>query len=414
MAREQTFIPGTVVPSTFLNDRQDLESALTFIRVEIASPSAIRVPVVTDGSTSGQTPAIIGGQPRVNTTPYVLGLTTAGQGSQPITYDVYATLQGTTITGTGGYGFVLQLVGRSAGTPYGGTPGAVPASSRKVAELDWSGGTIVALRNTVEVAGHAGMHAYGLPNGLGDPLPAKSIDVSQLMPSVTNKQAFPGDLKMSVAAADHGPRGDGTFEWVLISPGRRLSQASYPTLYAAMGNPALDGSGTFALPAVNDRALVGAGTKYPFGTTWGTDYYPLQNAEMPQHAHGNATGPMDRNNPHGHITTETAHNHTLTDPQHTHDTPNLNTTASSKVVIWTSSGQGNSWIAPGTAAFGTSHPSSTGITLAAQSTGLTINANDINHLHAIGPDGGDPSNQPNAKPHENRQPSIALNVFLKT
>jgi microcystin-dependent protein len=281
MARETTFTPGVVVSSTFLNDRQDLESALTFIRVELASTTSIRVPVVADGSPAGQTPAIINGQPRLNGTPYVMGLSSGTQGSSATTFDVYATLAGAVITD----GFTLQLVGRTGGSPYGGTPGAAPANSRKVAELDWTGAVINALRNTVEVAGHAGNHAYGLPSGYGDPLAAKSIDVSQLMASVTNKQAFVGDLKLSLATSDHGPRGDGTFEWVLVSPGRTLPAATYPALYAAMGSPALTG-GNFSLPAINDRALVAAGSTYPAGNAPGAPTVTLAPLNIPRHYHG--------------------------------------------------------------------------------------------------------------------------------
>ena len=411
MAREQTFTPGTVVSSVFLNDRQDLESALTFIRVELASATAIRVPVVADGSPNGQTPAIINGQPRVNGTPYVLGLSTSSQGSQPVTYDIYATPQGSTIIGDGTYGFVLQLVGRTGGTPYGGAPGTVPATSRKVAELDWSGATIVALRNTIEVAGHAYHHRFGG----GDPLPAASVDVSMLAASATNKSAFVGDLKMSVAAGDHGPRGDGTFEWVLISANRRLSQASYPTLYAAMGSPALDGNNTFALPAVNDRALVAAGTTHPVGTTWGAESVGLTADQLPHHYHGVA------------IQAGTDY------PDHLHYVPGQ--TAGGGTDAQYAAGGAyvptGTWSAysPGASTAGGNYPRSGNPPSSSSlyhSHNVSVNVGAVNsagantrHNHDVnGNTGGGvsyESGQPlSGQAHENRQPSVAVNCFIKT
>jgi microcystin-dependent protein len=386
--REITFVPGTVVSSGFLNDRQDLESALTFIRVELASATAIRVPVVGDGSPSGQTPTIIDGHPRVNGVPFVLPFSSSTQGTQPITFDVYATLQGSAIAD----GFTLQLVERTGGSPYGGSPGAAPAESRKVAEVDWSGATIVALRNTVEVAGHGWHHRFGG----GDPLPAASIDVSMLASTATNKQAFVGDLKLSLQSGDHGPRGDGTFEWVLMSAGRRLRQSQYPSLYSAMGSPALDGLGTYALPPINDRALVAAGTLHPAGSPgWGAESVALAASQIPHHYHSYSGSSR--------VAAETQ--------EHTHGPGGYGGFVTvdgslTKAQLWPRDND----------------PSHTPVILAnnvLRTTATTGRSAAHDHFYAWNgnTDGGwsyETGTAINGAAHENRQPSYALNAFVKT
>lgn len=146
MSRELTFATGTIVTAGFLNDRQEIESALALgVRLEKASSTIVRVPVAVDGSNTGQTSLSIaqatGGVSfmRYITAPVTLDLT--GNGAN--TYDIYA------IAG-GGPGFTLQAVT---------TGSAAPASSRKIGEVDWSGSAINAIRQKVDaVSGHGFLH----------------------------------------------------------------------------------------------------------------------------------------------------------------------------------------------------------------------------------------------------------------
>jgi hypothetical protein len=429
VARETTFVPGTVVTSQFLNDRQDLETALMFIRVEVASPTSLRVPIIADGSAAPSTPAIINGQPRNIAAPYVLPMSASSYGSSAVTYDVYATLQGSTITA----GFVLQLVARTGGAPYGGTPGTAPANSRKVAEVDWSGAAIYALRNTVELAGHAYLHTYGLPAGYGDPLPAGSIDLSQLMVSAQNRMAVTGDLKFGLQTGDHGLNADGSYAWLLITggtdgTGRPVSGTTYASLRSAMGNPALDGNGNFKLPPVQQRSLVAAGgggldmngvalTTRTAGQTGGEETHPLANAEMPGHQHGAATGFTSTDHYHtygGESGTESAaHDHTV----------GVGIANTAKVVIWTSGAQGAYWVAPGT---GSSTYTTSGESVShahgysgADTWQSTMHssvdgscANPV-HQHPIGVDGNNGAVGPGQR-HNTMAPFFVMNAFVKT
>jgi hypothetical protein len=146
MSRELTFATGTIVTAGFLNDRQEIESALALgVRLEKASTTVLRVPVATDGSSTGQTSLSIaqatGGVSymRYITAPVTLDLTGQGAG----TYDIYA-------NAGAGPGFTLQAV-------TGG--GAAPSNSRKIGEADWSGSAITAIRQKVDaVAGHGFLH----------------------------------------------------------------------------------------------------------------------------------------------------------------------------------------------------------------------------------------------------------------
>lgn len=89
----------------------------------------------------------------------------------------------------------------------------------------------------------------------------------------------PGDLKLSLIAADH----DG---WILLD-GRLLARATYPRLYAALGvrYGAGDGRTTFGIPDARDGFLCAAGTSRTLGATGGAESHTLGLDQIPAHSH---------------------------------------------------------------------------------------------------------------------------------
>jgi microcystin-dependent protein len=81
--------------------------------------------------------------------------------------------------------------------------------------------------------------------------------------------------------------------WALCN-GQLLPINQNQALFALLGTTfGGDGRQTFALPNLQGRAAVGAGTPWTLGQTGGEANHTLTSAEMPQHSHpwqGNSTG----------------------------------------------------------------------------------------------------------------------------
>lgn len=76
----------------------------------------------------------------------------------------------------------------------------------------------------------------------------------------------------------------------LTCDGSLVSEDDYPDLFAAIGTTWGSGSGTFALPYLPGRGLIGAGTgagltERAVGETGGEENHALTQAEMPSHQH---------------------------------------------------------------------------------------------------------------------------------
>ncbi|MFY9294619.1 MAG: tail fiber protein [Methylorubrum rhodinum] len=103
------------------------------------------------------------------------------------------------------------------------------------------------------------------------------------MAGIDGKRAFralprPGDVKLSLVRTDH----DG---WLLLD-GRRLTPASHPRLFEAIGAAyGGDGRSTFALPNARDAFLVVAGAARALGSIGGTESHALTADELPEHDH---------------------------------------------------------------------------------------------------------------------------------
>lgn len=90
----------------------------------------------------------------------------------------------------------------------------------------------------------------------------------------------PGDLKLSLIAADH----DG---WILLD-GRLLARSAYLRLFAALGvrYGAGDGRTTFGIPDARDGFLCAAGASRVLGAKGGAESHTLALDQLPAHSHG--------------------------------------------------------------------------------------------------------------------------------
>lgn len=126
MAKEIDFETGTVVTAAWLDNLQEVESALAFGLRITRSNAVVTVTPMADGTATGQASLRIAGLPRYNT----IAVTVTVGGAAGI-YSIYA------VAGAGP-GFTLAA-----------TTGAAPALSRKIAEADWNGTTITDVRPLV-------------------------------------------------------------------------------------------------------------------------------------------------------------------------------------------------------------------------------------------------------------------------
>lgn len=102
--------------------------------------------------------------------------------------------------------------------------------------------------------------------------------------------------------------------------GTRYSTADYPALFSAIGttfNITGDPSGTFRVPDMRGRTLVGAGqgtglTNRVLGSRFGAEQVTLATNQMPAHTHSIT------DNGHSHVINDPGHNHTVSDPGHVH------------------------------------------------------------------------------------------------
>jgi microcystin-dependent protein len=105
---------------------------------------------------------------------------------------------------------------------------------------------------------------------------------------------------MAAQLVDHGLNDDETYQWLLCAGDgsgnpRVVSKAAYTNLWAALGEPTVDGSGNFPIPNLSGRVPIGVGkngslTTRTFHAVGGEETHVLLTAEMPTHNHGGQTG----------------------------------------------------------------------------------------------------------------------------
>lgn len=180
--------------------------------------------------------------------------------------------------------------------------------------------------------------------------------------------------------------------WI-VADGRLIDRTQYPAFFAVTGHAynggADPGNNKVKIPDKRGKHSVGAinmGTgpglsdnahaQIGRGQQGGEVTHLLANGEMPVHSHGGGTGWMDRNNPH-------AHGLNWSDPGHSHPIPEQ---------VYVNNGGASFAYRASTVASGGWPMYIDGGTLPmyTEPTGISasIQNDDINHLHAIGNDGG--------------------------
>jgi hypothetical protein len=237
--KQISFIAGTIVSSTWLNDQQEVDSPSAWgIKITKLSSTTIRIPAVNDG-TNVQSTLRIDGQPLYMTAAVDDDFTARGAGS----YSVY-------LVNAGSHTYTVTS-----------TTGAAPASSRKIGEVDWNGTAITAIRNMIAaVAGHSYHHRFGGD----DALPAGSVDVTQLAQNVLDL-LFPVGSELPWTG-----KGDPISTNFLAAEGRTITEASFPAFALTCGSTApvgethkynggiSPGAGLVRLPDKRGKSPVGA------------------------------------------------------------------------------------------------------------------------------------------------------------
>lgn len=158
----------------------------------------------------------------------------------------------------------------------------------------------------------------------------------------------------------------------LTCDGTAVSRNTYSALFAAIGTSwgVGDGTLTFNLPNLVNRAPIGSGGTYPLGSYGGANEVTLNTNQLPSHNHG-ITDPG-----HTHTFTGIAHTHTITDPGHLH----TSSVAASNVTVGAGAG--------GTTA-GNTGSNTTGITINNATAGGT-NTSEVTGISTDLTGSGDP------------------------
>jgi microcystin-dependent protein len=146
---------------------------------------------------------------------------------------------------------------------------------------------------------------------INKPVVADSINVTQL--NVTNDIYMNDSVYTPVGSILTYAGAVAPVGW-LICDGSEVSKASYPRLFAVVGN--LYGSpvnsANFVLPNLADRVPVGKSVSSSLGNTGGNSTLTLSASQLPSHTHNGTTA---QNGSHNHTgTTDSAgtHTHTIT------------------------------------------------------------------------------------------------------
>jgi microcystin-dependent protein len=207
----------------------------------------------------------------------------------------------------------------------------------------------------------------------GPNIASGAVSIDKLATAAAQALNAPGDLILSAAAARVG---------AVLCNGAAYSRTdpTYAALFAAIGTTygAGDGVSTFAVPDYRGRVIVTAGqgtglTNRVLGAKVGEENHLLSSGELAAHAHG---------------VSDPTHAHSINDPGHAHGfygriDHGTGTQASVAFVGWGA--------VPNSSTFA----SGTGIGIFASATGIAIQSTGGNNAH------------------NNVQPSVAANVFIK-
>ena len=149
-------------------------------------------------------------------------------------------------------------------------------------------GSKVAITTSVTINGNLDMTA-----GSGR-ISANYLDVPNISP-IASIIMWPGTIS-------NFPTG-----WAVCNGGS-LSTTTYASLFTVLGYTYGGSGGSFNLPNLTNRFIVGSGTEYSVGNTGGLKEVTLSTAQLPKHSH------IITDNGHDHTITDNGHDHTITEP----------------------------------------------------------------------------------------------------
>lgn len=192
----------------------------------------------------------------------------------------------------------------------------------------------------------------------------------------------------------------------LACDGSAVSRAVYQALFNSIGITwgAGDGSTTFNLPNLVNRALIGAGGLYNLGTSGGSATSTLTTPNLPSHNHG-VTDPG-----HTHVLSDPGHTHTVTDPGHNHtitDPGHLHTS-------WAAAANVTTGVNTGGSTTGNTGTSTTGVTINNNTTGVTIASDTTGATNDPAFTGVTTTNTGSGTAFNTLPPYSAINWMIKT
>ncbi len=336
-AIETVFVDVTsVVPASWFNRLQKHLAGFLNLKVKISGATIVQVVAAASDEVAS---AYIGGEMRRNDVTVNHTFVAEGAGM----YNVYVVATAAVDT------FAVEVSTTTPATsPY-----------RKVAEVDWDGAAITALRG---VSGRVVQHTHDgvltpkiehsdlIGMAVGDPHTQYSLPdgsrpftgvVTGVDPTVAGELAtkFYADTVLSTvpvggvfwwASAGAGPAG------FLLADGSAVSRTTYDLLFAAIGETygVGDGSTTFNLPDLRGRMIMGKDGTSALGDTGGaldhTHTQPThQHAQdvhshtMPSHTHTGASTGSGGSHTHTQGATSVSVAHTHTGPSHSHSATGL-------------------------------------------------------------------------------------------
>lgn len=361
---ETTFVDITsIVPASWFNLLQKYLGGFMNLKVSISGTTIVQVVAASHG---GVAACYIGGEMRRNDT--TVNFTFVAQAVD--TWNVYAVATAAVDT------FAIEVSQTTPATsPY-----------RKIAEVDWDGADITALRGVrgrIEDHDHDG---YAQPQiehndlvdlAAGDPhdqysLPAGTRAFTGTVGGITPSGATDLATKLyadfvlrtvPIGGVFWWPSADAAPSGFLLSQGQAVSRATYDKLFALIGETygVGDGSSTYNLPDVQGRMIVGSTDvsepQGDLGNTGGTldhthtqsEHTHVQDAHShtaATHLHtGAATGSGGAHiHTQGVTGTEAAHTHL--GPDHTHEATGLSGPATGNQIVGARQGTGTDGLYP--------------------------------------------------------------------
>jgi microcystin-dependent protein len=168
------------------------------------------------------------------------------------------------------------------------------------------------------------------------------------------------------------------------------------SLFTVLGYTYGGSGGSFNLPNLTNRFIVGSGTEYSVGNTGGLKEVTLTTAQLPKHSH------TITDNGHVHGITDPGHVHGITDSGHSHPI-NVASVISKDFVIGPT---GDLQDRLESASSGNTGSIVTGITINSNSTGITGANSNTTGITGTNIEGGDTA-------HENRPPYFALIYLIR-